>query len=161
MCLYFQILTKDKDEQNLIDNFLSFLVYSIRYEILDKAQQKLDLLEQKNQDIKKASWIKWKNSKKELDAYKLVEQIAKNIVYMRLDDNKCLITINPGKIVSGTSNRLEQFARFIDKGNDISIKIPIITKVFIWYQHNIQDVWKSFIAKELRRFTLSKITLLR
>lgn len=161
MCLYFQINTKDNDEQQLINDFLSFLVYSIRYEILTKAQQKIDVLEQKNQDIKKASWIKWKNSKKELDAYKLIEQIAKNIVYMRLDDNRCLITINPYIIVNGTNNKLEQFARFIDKGNDVSIKIPIITKVFLWYQHNIQDVWKTFIAKELRRFTLSKITLLR
>lgn len=161
MCLYFQINTKDNDEQQLINDFLSFLVYSIRYEILTKAQQKIDVLEQKNQDIKKASWIKWKGNKKSIKAIKLIEQIAKNIVYTRLDDNKCLITINPYITVNGTNNKLEQFARFIDKGNDVSIKIPIITKVFLWYQHNIQDVWKTFIAKELRRFTLSKITLLR
>lgn len=149
MNIQFTIETSDKQESSIINDFCDIICKNIRRDIYNGIiQSKIDNLEF---DLLEASWINWIKKPTHLDMKNLVIYMLNNIVCRKRLDKSFIIEIPHSVKFPNSTTPLEQVARFIDMGTEISPCTTFITRVFQKYKYGLSDYWDSYIIFRLHR----------
>lgn len=149
MNIQFTIETTDYRESSLVDDFCDTICRNIRRDIYNGIiQAKIDNLEY---DLINASWINWIDKPTKLNMENLVTYMLNNIVCRKRLGGVCIIEIPHSVKLPHSTTPLEQVARFIDMGTEITPCTTFITRVFQKYKDNINDYWKSYVMFRLHK----------
>lgn len=129
--------------KNLEFKFLDLLVESIQTDIRNGLiPAKFEMLEQ---GLLNATWIRWVKKPSAINISKLIERILSNIKWqVRGKTYRIYIDTNV-KMPYTVNTSLEQIARFLDKGNNVSKYSTMFSRVFNYYQENIKSYWKAYV----------------
>ena len=130
-------------DRRLIYKFLDNLVESIKKDIKDALiPAKFEMLER---GLLNANWIRWKTKQSGINISKLVDRILSCITWQERKTS-FRIYIDPKMKMPYTVNTsLERVARFLDKGNNVSKHSTMFSRVFNYYQKNINEFWKAYL----------------
>lgn len=149
MNIQFTIETSDSREASIVDDFCNTICRNIRREIYDGIiQAKMDNLEF---DLLNASWIDWIEKPTRLNMENLVIYMLNNIVCRKRLEGEYIIEIPHYVKLPHSTTPLEQVARFIDMGTEVTPCTTFITRVFQKYKNNISDYWKAYVTFRLHR----------
>lgn len=157
MVLEFEIQNTNSDELDLINSFCDLIIYSMRQDIYNNIiPAKFDNMSQR---LLYANWIQWKDKPNIINSNKLLAFILNNLAYTKHKDNQIKIYF---KYITlpGTYNRLDQFVRYIDMGNEIAPITLFFTSIFNKYRYNLNDYWKSFIYLQLGDYPKGNIVII-
>ena len=123
--------------------FLDLLVDSIRTDIKNElVPAKFDMLET---SLLNATWIRWLEKPSRINISKLINRILKCITWQeRVGTFRVYIDPNI-KMPYTVNTTLEQVARFLDKGNNVSKYSTLFSRVFNKYQENIYNYWRAYV----------------
>ena len=160
MKIQFQLMGSNEKEIELMDEFCKSLVRQIKRDVINLLPK--EKLMARERDMLNATWILWKDDKpKHINMIKLAKFIAKNIRYKKRRGHRYLIEINPAILMPHSKNSIEQIARFLDKGNEVSTGTFFLSRVFMKYRVSIDEYWNAFVSLKLKRLKVSKVVIIR
>lgn len=159
MNIVFQLVSDDRDELKIMDDFCNYLVREIKQRLL--LEMPVDKLISKEKDILNASWIQWTKKPNHINVIKLVKLIINNIRYRKRKGHKYLIEINPNILLPRSKTPIEQVARFLDKGNNVTFGTTFLSRVFMIYRSSINNYWRSYASLRLRKITVSSMVVIK
>lgn len=160
MKIQFQLMGSNEKEIELMDEFCRSLVKQIKKEIIDLMP--LEKLQAREKDMLNATWILWRGNKpKHINMIKLARFITRNIRYKKRRGHRYLIEINPAILMPHSKNSIEQIARFLDKGNEMSPGTFFLSRVFMKYRTSIDEYWNAYVSLKLKRLKVSKVVIIR
>lgn len=159
MRLEFEIVNLEKDEAELIPEFCNLLVKCMSTDIRNSL--KSEKLQTREHDLLNVGWISWNRKPESINMYRLGLYIADSIICKPMQNNSYVVEINPKIRMPYSSTRLEQVARFLDRGNESMHPMPFISPVFNKYRMRINEYWKSFVSTKLRRVSVRETIIVR
>lgn len=158
MKIQFQLVGDNREEFELFDEFCKLLVNNIKKDIFNSLPiEKLNSMEK---FLINAKWINWIDKPTSINMSKLAKLIIKNIRCYKMKNDIYTIDINPLQLMPFSTNKLEQIARFLDRGNELSSGSHFINDIFIKYRLMINNYWNSYVSLKLARIRTSKIVII-
>lgn len=143
MEIEFEVDKKRVYDPKLVEKFCEKLVQSLRQDIVNQlVPAKFPILEK---NLINAVWIPWQKKPKSIDVESLIKKTLMCITWTKRDTTY-RVYIDTKEKMPYTNGRvtLEQIARFIDKGNNVSQSTSLYSKVFNHYQENIKEFWEMY-----------------
>ena len=138
----FELNSKEVYDQDLADKFCDALVDSVRTEIKQGLiPAKFPMLEQ---SLINATWIRWKRPPKHININRLINSILKCITWRKRKYSYEVYIRRDIKMPNTVNTTLEQVARYIDKGNEVTKATTMLSRVFNNYQKNIDKHWEAY-----------------
>ena len=138
----FELNSKEIYDQDLADKFCDALVDSVRTEIKQGLiPAKFPMLEQ---SLINATWIRWKRPPKHININRLINSILKCITWRKRKYTYEVYIRRDIKMPNTVNTTLEQVARYIDKGNEVTKATTMLSRVFNNYQKNIDKHWEAY-----------------
>lgn len=142
MELNFELNSKDVYDQDLAEKFCEALVDSIKTDIRNSIPPaKYPVLEKL---LINAKWIRWKTEPKHINVSRLIDLIL-DCIEWRKRKYSYQVYIKTNVLMPNTvGTTLEQVARFIDKGNEITTQNMMLSRIFNDYERNIKKHWEAY-----------------
>lgn len=136
------------EHKEYVPQFLDMLISTIHDEVMDHLN--VTYLESKSSHLITADWIRWYRKPKNLKMLRLANLILSETQWYQVDKSIYKIQINPRSRMPGSSNLLEQVARWIEFGDqNASRPILFISHAEAVVRPKINKYWDAFIqAKE-------------
>lgn len=139
----FELNQNELYDTNLLSAFCDKLVESIGADVKKcMIPAKFPILETA---LLNATWIQWVDKPKGINIESLVDMICRCITW-RERRNSYQVYIRPDVLMPQTVNTtIEQIARYIDKGNNVTQSTTMLSRVFEHYERNIDQFWKIYL----------------
>ena len=142
MELNFSLNSDELYDTELLARFCDKLVESIGTDIKNgMIPAKFPELEE---GLLNAKWINWTEKPDRINIESLIDAICRCIAW-RERTFSYQVYIRTDVLMPQTVNTtLEQVARFIDKGNEVTKYSTLLSRVFNNYEKNIEQYWESY-----------------
>lgn len=145
MELNFELNRDEVYDQDLTEKFCDALVESLRTEIREGLiPAKYEALEQ---SLINSTWIMWTEKPKRINIEGLINLILSCISWRKRKYTYQVYIRTDVKMPHTVNTTVEQVARFIDKGNEVTKYTTMLSRMFNYYQRNIDKFWGAY--KEL------------
>lgn len=145
MELNFELDRDNVYDQDLTEKFCNALVESLRTEIREGLiPAKYDSLEQ---SLINSTWIMWTEKPKRINIEGLINLILDCISWRKRKYTYQVYIRTDVKMPHTVNTTVEQVARYIDKGNEVTKYTTMLSRMFNYYQRNIDKFWEAY--KEL------------
>ena len=132
---------------DIAPQFMDMLIDTIQSEV--HAHLNVTALAHKEQLLLKASWMRWYKKPKRINMVKLANLILHHLQWEKIGESMYKINVNPQVRLYGSSNTLEQVARWIEHGDE-SLARPIlfISHAENLIRHKVPKYWGAFVQSK-------------
>ena len=161
MRLTYQLSIKDKAEQEIANDFCSYLIdvikREIRYKLFSIPYNKLKNYEDV---LLKSEVVSWNTKPTSLNIYNVFNILLDRLTFDICKEFKYSIHFK-NVLFNNTDNSIDSIVRLLDKGNEEYIGLFIIGNTFSDIERKINDHWKLYVYKRLKRISVSKVVILK
>lgn len=154
MRIDFELSPQNQAEQEVVPDFIDYIIKNIRYDIYKSLDAKRCQLYE--EDLLKASWIVWIHKPTSIDVINVIYYILRNLTCIQHDNGKYTIQFK-NRLLPNTRTFMDAFIRFLDKGNEVSPPMYIFSTIFNKYRTSLNTYWREYVYAKTANYPESKV----
>lgn len=161
MRITYQLSIKDMAEQEIADSFCYYLIdiikREIKYKVFSLPYEKIKNYEDV---LLKSEVVSWNTKPASVNIYNVFNTLLDKLTFDKCKDFKYSIHFK-NVLFNNTNNSIGSVVRLLDKGNEEFVGLFIIGNIFNDIERKINDHWKLYVYKKLKRISVSKVVIIK